>query len=159
MVQSTQGTTRPLPGSPNKATTSSAVRPGRSFDLTSSSDGNALTNEHHPKRKTARNKNRFTNSTVVILSNRTSPENTVGEVHKGVQEKYQYDPEKAEEFRFRLDAAKDAAAEEVAVEKQRQQRQLGHNARTQQRAKAESEKTAALSLEAHEIGTGDGTYN
>src|SRR5437868_5805383 len=67
------------------------------------------------------------------------------ELAKGVQEKYHYDPKKAEEFRFRLDAAKDAAAEEVAVEKQRQQRQLGHNVRTQQRAKAESEKTAALS--------------
>jgi hypothetical protein len=79
------------------------------------------------------------------------------ELPKDVQEKYHYDLKKAEGFRFRLDAARDKAIEEVALEKQRQQ--LGGNVRSDRLAKAESGKPAALSLEAHETGTGDGTYN
>src|SRR5438477_2440851 len=81
------------------------------------------------------------------------------ELPRDVQEKYHYDPKKAEDFRFRLDAARDTAAEQVAVENERQRQQLGRNAVPEQFAKPDSRKIAALSLEAHEIGTGDGTYN
>src|SRR3954464_6924115 len=47
------------------------------------------------------------------------------ELAKDVQEKYQYDPKKAEAFRFRLDAARDAAADEVAAAAERQKSAQG----------------------------------
>ncbi|MFL6516431.1 MAG: hypothetical protein ACJ8M1_15550 [Chthoniobacterales bacterium] len=78
---------------------------------------------------------------------------------KDVQEKYQYDPKKAEDFRFRLDAARDAATEQVALEQQRHRQPQGGTPRLEQVPKSDSRKIAALSLEAHEIGTGDGTYD
>ena len=58
-VHSTHGTMRPLLGSPNKATTSSGVRPGRSLDFNCSSLGKART-EQHAKSETAKNEPYFT---------------------------------------------------------------------------------------------------
>lgn len=82
---------------------------------------------------------------------------------KEVQEKYHYDPKKAEAFRFRLDAARDAAADEVslAAEREREAREI--NQKTPQppvvsnSSRADAERNArSLSLDAHEIGTADG---
>ncbi len=82
---------------------------------------------------------------------------------KEVQEKYHYDPKKAEAFRFRLDAARDAAADEVsmAAERERQAREnhqktppqpvLSNSSRVE-----EGRNIRSLSLDAHEIGTADG---
>jgi hypothetical protein len=85
------------------------------------------------------------------------------ELPKEIQEKYHYDPKKAEAFRFRLDAARDAAAEEVAAAKERRHQEYIRNAEAQRHiqkgpeAKEEqSERVSALSLDAHEIGTADG---
>jgi hypothetical protein len=81
---------------------------------------------------------------------------------KAVQEKYHYDPKKAEAFRFRLDAARDAAADEVsrAAERERQARE--NNQKTPQQSVAqnsarveEGRSIRSLSLDAHEIGTAD----
>jgi hypothetical protein len=55
-VQSLHGMTRPLLGSPNKATTSSAVRPTRSFDFNCSSLGNASAEKQYAKRQMAKRK-------------------------------------------------------------------------------------------------------
>ncbi len=77
-----------------------------------------------------------------------------------VQERYHYDPKKAEAFRFRLDASRDAAAEEVAAAHERERRQNSAAAWQGSEAKAPTQRTfAGLSLEAHEVGTADGTYN
>ncbi len=76
-----------------------------------------------------------------------------------VQEKYHYDPKKAEAFRFRLDAARDAAAEELAGARQRQQQNSPTDARNRVAKSSTQRALAGLSLEAHEIGTADGTYN
>jgi hypothetical protein len=82
---------------------------------------------------------------------------------KEVQEKYHYDPKKAEAFRFRLDAARDAAADEVslAAERERQSRENNQKAppqpATANSPRVEEGRSArSLSLDAHEIGTADG---
>jgi len=82
---------------------------------------------------------------------------------KSVQEKYHYDPRKAEAFRFRLDAARDAAADEVsmAAEREREARENKHEAPqkpvTANSSRAEEGRNIrSLSLDAHEIGTADG---
>ena len=80
---------------------------------------------------------------------------------KDVQEKYHYDPKKAEAFRFRLDAARDAAAEERAAarERQRDRDRVNDPSRHSTRPPLQHQAAGGLSLEAHEIGTADGTYN
>jgi hypothetical protein len=80
---------------------------------------------------------------------------------KEVQEKYHYDPKKAEAFRFRLDAARDAAAEEVSLATERE-RQAREKKTPQQPVGSNSSgaedlrNVRSLSLDAHEIGTADG---
>jgi hypothetical protein len=80
-----------------------------------------------------------------------------------VQEKYHYDPKKAEAFRFRLDAARDAATDEVsaAAERERQARAANQKAPQQPVVSSssrieEGRGIRSLSLDAHEIGTADG---
>ncbi len=80
-----------------------------------------------------------------------------------VQERYHYDPKKAEAFRFRLDAARDLAADEVALaaERERQARESKQKTTEQPGASnlpraQEGRDARSLSLEVHEIGTADG---
>jgi hypothetical protein len=82
---------------------------------------------------------------------------------KEVQEKYHYDPKKAEAFRFRLDAARDAAADEVSLAAERERQAREDNQKVQQQPVTpkssrvdEGRNVRSLSLEAHEIGTADG---
>jgi hypothetical protein len=82
---------------------------------------------------------------------------------KEVQAKYHYDPKKAEAFRFRLDAARDAAADEVSAAAERERQTRENNQKTPQQPVASNSSRAeegrnvrSLSLEAHEIGTADG---
>ena len=85
------------------------------------------------------------------------------ELPKEVQEKYHFDPKAAEAFRFRLDAARDAAADEVAAAKQREAEHNVQSATTSEVPVAPSTNPRfdprllkSLSLSAHEIGTADG---
>jgi hypothetical protein len=87
------------------------------------------------------------------------------ELPKEIQEKYHYDPKKAEAFRFRLDAARDAAKDEVAAATERRRQESMENTEARHQAERHStpggsepslEEASALSLEAHEIGTADG---
>ena len=84
------------------------------------------------------------------------------ELPKEVQEKYHYDSKKAEAFRFRLDAARDAAKDEVAAAAAKQD----SDARNLQTATTTQVPSSAarpngpphfqsLSISAHEIGTAD----
>lgn len=78
---------------------------------------------------------------------------------KEVQGKYHYDPKKAEAFRFRLHAARDAAADEVSAAAERE-KQKGHEPPVRPPAGESRHADAApairsLSLDAHEIGTAD----
>jgi hypothetical protein len=52
------------------------------------------------------------------------------ELPKEVQEKYQYNPKQAEAFRFRLDAARDLAAEQIAAAKERRRQEFIANAQS-----------------------------
>jgi hypothetical protein len=75
-----------------------------------------------------------------------------------VQEKYRYDPKKAEAFRFRLDAARDAAADEVsAAEARKANQKASQKPVVSSSSRAEGGRDIhSLSLDAHEIGTADG---
>jgi hypothetical protein len=82
---------------------------------------------------------------------------------KEVQEKYHYDPKKAAAFRFRLDAARDAVADEVsaAAKRERQAREAKRKAPKKPVVSSSSpvelgRDIRSLSLDAHEIGTADG---
>ena len=82
---------------------------------------------------------------------------------KEVQEKYHYDPKKAEAFRFRLDAARDAAAAEVSAAAKRERQARKANQKALQRSTISPSSRVelgrdigSLSLDAHEIGTADG---
>ena len=82
------------------------------------------------------------------------------ELPKEVQEKYHYDPKAAEAFRFRLDAARDAAKDEVEAAKQRETERNAQSTSTSGAPDLPSETTnsrllKSLSLSAHEIGTAD----
>ncbi len=89
------------------------------------------------------------------------------ELPKEVQEKYHYDPKAAEAFRFRLDAARDAAKEEVAAASQRQIEQPQQTATNPEEPLIEAtpfptvdpKLLKSLSLSAHEIGTADSYYS
>ncbi len=84
------------------------------------------------------------------------------ELPKEVQEKYHYDPKAAEAFRFRLDAARDAAKDEVTAAQQRQTEKNLQSATTSEASKAmptpafNPRLLKSLSLSAREIGTADG---
>lgn len=74
-----------------------------------------------------------------------------------VRQKYDYDPKKAEAFRFRLDAAKAAAQDEVnAANVKRQQVVAASQPKAAPIAGPTQNKQNLPSLEAHEIGTADG---
>jgi hypothetical protein len=82
---------------------------------------------------------------------------------KEVQEKYHYDPRKAAAFRFRLDAARDAVADEVSAATKRERRARQTRQKTPQKPVVSSSPRVeqgrdihSLSLDAHEIGTADG---
>ena len=80
------------------------------------------------------------------------------ELPKGVQEKYHYDPKAADAFRFRLDAARDLAADEVTAAKQRETEQqvaTTSKAETTGPATINPKLLKSLSISAHEIGTAD----
>ena len=84
------------------------------------------------------------------------------ELPKEIQEKYHYDPKKAEAFRFRLDAARDAAAEEITAAKERRRQEFAGSAEGKRHSPERArprERLSGLSIEAHEVGTGDGTFN
>ncbi len=82
------------------------------------------------------------------------------DLSKEVQEEYHYDAKQTEAFRFRLDAARDAAKDEVEAAKQRSDAQNVQTATTMQVSAASARPNGrsylqSLSISAHEIGTAD----